>query len=62
MEYEYEPELEQSYRASLVRSFKKQVEQGLFHFFIVDCVNEKLKHYQEMVEFAKKMGFEVSAI
>lgn len=59
MEYEYEPELEESYRASLVKSFKRQVAEGFFPFIIVDCVNDRVSHFSEIATYAKKQGFEV---
>lgn len=58
-EYEYEAELEDSYRASLVKSFKKQVDDGYFDFIMVDCINNLTKHYEEMWSYAKQKGFEV---
>lgn len=58
-EYEYEVELEDSYRASLVKSFKKQVDDGYFDFVMVDCINNLTKHYEEMWSYAKQKGFEV---
>ena len=59
-QYEYEAELEDSYRASLVKSFKKQVDDGYFDFIMVDCINNLTKHYEEMWSYAKQKGFEVS--
>ncbi|KAB7501915.1 YLP motif-containing protein 1 [Armadillidium nasatum] len=38
MEYEYEAHLEDQYRQALVRSFKKQIDEGFFPFIIIDCV------------------------
>lgn len=62
MEYEYEGELESSYRASLIKSFKKQVDDGFFPFIIVDCINDQVSHFSEMANYAKKNDFEVSAM
>ena len=42
LEYEYEPEMEESYRADFLKSFKKTVEKGFFSFIIVDAVNDKV--------------------
>jgi len=42
LEYEYEAEMENSYRADFFKSFKKTVEKGYFSFIIVDAVNEKV--------------------
>jgi len=57
-EYEYEPEMADSYRQSLVKTFKKNVDDGFFNFIIVDCVNDKTSHYQDMWSHAKQRGFE----
>ena len=62
MQYEYEEQLAIPYRSSLLKSFKKQVENGLFSFIMVDCVNDKTSHYEEMWSFAKQRGFEVQSI
>lgn len=59
MEYEFEPELEESYRMSLIKSFKRQVDDGFFPFIIVDCIHNKVKHFAEMATHAKKCNFEV---
>ncbi|XP_026677295.1 YLP motif-containing protein 1-like [Diaphorina citri] len=53
-EYEYEKELEESYRQSLVKSFKKNVNDAYFSFIIVDANNDQLSHYSEMYLHAKK--------
>ena len=42
LEYEYEPEMEESYRTDFLKSFKKTVEKGFFSFIIVDAVNDKV--------------------
>ncbi len=57
--YEYEEELEDSYRASLIKSFKKQVDDGYFSFIMVDCINNLNKHYEDIWSYAKQKGFEV---
>ncbi|XP_064101704.1 uncharacterized protein LOC135212188 [Macrobrachium nipponense] len=59
MEYEYEPDLEDSYRLSLIKSFKKQVDDGFFPFIVIDCVNHRLDHFSEIVSYGKKNSFEV---
>lgn len=61
-EYEYEAEMEASYRQSLVKSFKKHVNDGLFSFLIVDANNDQLSHYSEMYLHAKSKGFAVYVI
>ncbi|KAL4195573.1 hypothetical protein AMTRI_Chr05g73970 [Amborella trichopoda] len=39
MEYCYEPEMEEAYRASMLKAFKKTLEEGIFTFIIVDDRN-----------------------
>lgn len=60
MKYEYDAAAEPSYLDSLVKSFKKNVTDGFFPFIIVDCTNDKLKKYEDMYNFAKMKGFQVS--
>ena len=58
-EYEYEAQMEAAYRGSLEKSFKKNVDGGLFPFLIVDAINEKVDHFRGMWSHAKQNGFEV---
>lgn len=44
LEYEYEPEMEESYRTDFFKSFKKTVEKGYFSFIIIDAVNDKVEY------------------
>lgn len=59
MVYEYEAEMEESYRTSFMKSFKKTITDGYFPFIIVDNVNDKVRHFGEMWSFAKQNGFQV---
>ena len=59
LKYEYEEEMEKLYQASLIKSFKKQIDDGYFSFILVDCINDKTEHYQPMLSYAKQKGFEV---
>lgn len=59
MAYEYEPEMENHYRNSLSRGFKKTVDDGYFPFIILDCVNNKMSHFEELWNYAKQKGFQV---
>ncbi len=59
MEYEYEPDLEPKYRTDLIKTFKKNVENGYFPFIIVDCVNEQVRHIEDMAKFASQRKFQV---
>lgn len=62
MEYEYEAELEDSYRSSLIKSFKRQVDEGFFPFIIIDCINNRVSHFADIASYAKRQGFEVSTV
>ena len=57
--YEYEPEMEESYRASFLKSFKKTVDGNLFSFILVDAVHNKVSQFREFWSYAKQNGFEV---
>ncbi|XP_039293200.1 YLP motif-containing protein 1-like [Nilaparvata lugens] len=59
LEYEYEAVMEPNYRTSLLRALKKTVSDGYFPFIIVDSVNDKIDHYEEMYNFAIQNGFQV---
>ncbi len=41
-EYEFDPEMEPSYRNSLFKSFNTTLEKGFFPMVIVDAVHEKV--------------------
>lgn len=60
MKYEYEGEMEESYRQSLIKSFKKTITDGYFPFVVVDNVNQKVRNFGEMWSFAKQNGFQVN--
>jgi YLP motif-containing protein 1 len=51
--------MEKVYQASLIKAFKKQVDDGYFPFILVDSINDKTEHYQPMWSYAKQKGFEV---
>jgi hypothetical protein len=59
MEYEYDKDMDEVYQKSLVKLFKKTIEDDLFEFIIVDMVNEKLLYIDEMSNHAKTKGFQV---
>ncbi|GJQ64991.1 hypothetical protein Trydic_g7153 [Trypoxylus dichotomus] len=59
MVYEYEQCMENTYRVSLFKAFKKTITDGYFPFIIVDNVNDKVKYFGEMWSFAKQNGFQV---
>ena len=61
MEYEYEEEMEDMYRQSLLKSFKKQLDNMYFSFIIVDSVFNKSRHVNDFWTYAKSKGFQVCA-
>jgi len=58
-QYEYDEDLEESYRDCLFKSFKKNIDGGYFSFLIVDAVNNKIEHFKPFWSHAKTNGFEV---
>ncbi len=62
LEYEYEAEMEEVYKQSLLKSFKKQIDNLLYSFLIVDAVFDKVKFLEEFWSYAKSKGFQVKYI
>lgn len=59
MEYCYEPEMEEAYRSSMLKAFKKTVEEGVFSFIIVDDRNLRVADFAQFWAIAKRSGYEV---
>ncbi|KAL2321947.1 hypothetical protein Fmac_026326 [Flemingia macrophylla] len=59
MEYCYEPEMEEAYRSSMLKSFRKTVEEGVFTFIIVDDRNLRVADFAQFWATAKRSGYEV---
>ncbi|KAI3885938.1 hypothetical protein MKX03_001378 [Papaver bracteatum] len=59
MEYCYEPEMEEAYRASMLKAFRKTLEDGSFTFIIVDDRNLRVADFAQYWATAKRMGYEV---
>ncbi|XP_037541770.1 YLP motif-containing protein 1 isoform X2 [Nematolebias whitei] len=59
LEYEYEPELEDTYRISMLKTFRKTLDDGFFPFIILDTINDRVKHFEQFWSAAKTKGFEV---
>ncbi|XP_076004812.1 uncharacterized protein ylpm1 isoform X2 [Genypterus blacodes] len=57
--YEYELEMEETYRNSMLKTFKKTLDDGFFPFIIIDTINDKVKHFDQFWSAAKTKGFEV---
>lgn len=62
LEFEYEPEMEDTYRNSMLKTFKKTLDDGFFPFIILDSVNDKVKHFDQFWSAAKTKGFEVRRV
>ncbi|PON34679.1 YLP motif-containing protein [Parasponia andersonii] len=59
MEYCYEPEMEEAYRSSMLKAFKKTLEEGDFTFIIVDDRNLRVADFSQFWAIAKSSGYEV---
>ncbi|KAJ9560153.1 hypothetical protein OSB04_005313 [Centaurea solstitialis] len=59
MEYCYEPEMEEAYRASMLKAFKKTLEEGIYSFIIVDDRNLRVADFAQFWATAKRSGYEV---
>ncbi|RNA27295.1 ylp motif-containing 1 [Brachionus plicatilis] len=59
MKYEYDKEMDEAYQKSLVKSFKKIIDDDLFNFIIVDMINERKNHIEEMFSHATLKAFQV---
>ncbi|KAI3931344.1 hypothetical protein MKX01_040261 [Papaver californicum] len=59
MEYCYEPEMEEAYRASMLKAFRKTLEDGSKKFIIVDDCNLRVADFAQFWATAKRTGYEV---
>ncbi|XP_057516050.1 uncharacterized protein LOC130797475 isoform X2 [Amaranthus tricolor] len=59
LEYSYEPEMEEAYRSSMLKAFKKTLEEGSFTFVIVDDRNLRVADFAQFWASAKRLGYEV---
>lgn len=62
MKYEYDKSMDESYQRSLIKSFKKTVDDDLFNFILVDMINDKMAKIDEMNVHAKMKGFQTYVI
>lgn len=60
MTYEFDKKMEETYLQYLIKAFKKNIENGLFKFLIVDCCNSSLVSFTEFYNIAKDAGYTVS--
>ncbi|KAF7078916.1 hypothetical protein CFC21_083262 [Triticum aestivum] len=59
IEYCYEPEMEETYRSSMLNAFKKTLDEGNFTFVIVDDRNLRVADFAQFWASAKRSGYEV---
>ncbi|KAL6888252.1 hypothetical protein ACP4OV_009278 [Aristida adscensionis] len=59
IEYCYEPEMEETYRSSMLKAFKKTLDEGNFTFVIVDDRNLRVADFAQFWATAKTSGYEV---
>ncbi|XAR50085.1 hypothetical protein NMG60_11004318 [Bertholletia excelsa] len=59
MEFCYEPEMEEAYRSSMLKAFKKTLDDGAFSFVIVDDRNLRVADFAQFWATAKRSGYEV---
>ncbi|KAL6541379.1 hypothetical protein OROHE_011087 [Orobanche hederae] len=59
MEYCYEPEMEEAYRSSMLKAFKKTLDEGAFPFVIVDDRNLRVADFAQFWATGKRSGYEV---
>lgn len=62
MEYEYEADMEETYRTSMFKTFKKTLDDGFFPFIILDAINDRVRHFEQFWSAAKTKGFEVNVL
>lgn len=51
--------MEDTYRSSMLKTFKKTLDDGFFPFIILDSINDRVKHFDQFWSAAKTKGFEV---
>ncbi|XVF50171.1 hypothetical protein PTKIN_Ptkin04bG0074200 [Pterospermum kingtungense] len=59
MEFCYEPEMEEAYRESMLKAFKRTLEDGIFSFVIVDDRNLRVADFAQFWAMGKRSGYEV---
>lgn len=54
--------MEDVYRISMLKTFKKTLDDGFFPFIILDTINDRVKQFEQFWSAAKTKGFEVSFV
>ena len=62
MKYEFDKSMDEVYQRSLVKAFKKTLDDGLFNFVIVDMVNNRMSLLDEMNLHATLRGYKLYVI
>ena len=59
MEYEYEAQMEETYRRNLIKLVRKSIDDRFYPFLIIDQNNEQLGHFRDMADYAEANQFQV---
>lgn len=54
--------MEDTYRSSMIKTFRKTLDDGFFPFIIIDAINDRVKYFDQFWSAAKTKGFEVSHV
>lgn len=57
--FDYDPELEPTYRHELFKLFKRQIDEGFFSVILLDCINERIEQFSQFYQYAKINRFQV---
>lgn len=60
MLYDFDSKMEKAYAESLLKAFRKQIDNGYFNFIVVDAVFDKTDLLDRFWSYAKVKGFQVS--
>lgn len=50
--------MEDAYRSSMLKTFRKTLDDGFFPFIIIDAINDRVKYFDQFWSAAKTKGFE----
>ncbi len=59
MEYEYDAQMEETYRRSLIKLVRKSIDDRFYPFLIIDQNNEQIAYFRDMADYAEANQFQV---
>ena len=59
MKYEYDAQMEETYRRNLIKLVRKSIDDRFYPFLIVDQNNERLEHFRDIIEYAEINQFQI---